>query len=327
MAVEQILTVDNLRVSFRTARGLLPIVEGVSFAINAGEILAVVGESGSGKSLTALAAMRLITDPNAVIEGSIRFKGQELLTLPEREMRTLRGGAISMIFQDPMTALTPVFTVGAQIVEQIRAHRRVSAKAAWQRAVELLSAMGIPAPESVAKRFPHQLSGGMRQRVMIAMALSCDPALLIADEPTTALDVTVQAQILDLILKLRGEFGSSVLLITHDMGVVARAADRVAVMYAGSIAESGATRELFRAPSHPYTIGLLQAIPCLHGERPERLPAIPGAPPAPHARPAGCAFAPRCGFRIDACEAKPALVERDGRSVACFRADSLVTAL
>jgi peptide/nickel transport system ATP-binding protein len=323
MHAESLLDVQNLRVSFRTARGLLPIVEGVSFSVGAGEIVSVVGESGSGKSLTALSIMRLMTDPNAIIEGKIFFKGQDILLLPDREMRALRGGAISMIFQDPMTALTPVYKVGAQIVEQILAHQKISKQAAMTRAIDLLGAMGIPSPRNTAQRFPHQLSGGMRQRVMIAMALSCDPALLIADEPTTALDVTVQAQILDLILRLRADFGSSVLLITHDMGVVARVADRVVVMYAGNIAEAGTVAEIFAHPRHPYTIGLLGAIPRLYGERPDRLPAIPGAPPPPHARPAGCAFSPRCPYSFEKCQEKPPLLTIDGHQAACFRAGEL----
>jgi peptide/nickel transport system ATP-binding protein len=323
MQAEPLLDVRNLRVSFRTNRGLLPIVEGVSFTMGAGEIVSVVGESGSGKSLTALSIMRLITDPNAIIEGEILFKGQDVLALPDRDMRALRGGAISMIFQDPMTALTPVYKVGAQIVEQILAHQQISKQAAMNRAIDLLGAMGIPSPRNTAQRFPHQLSGGMRQRVMIAMALSCDPALLIADEPTTALDVTVQAQILDLLLRLRADFGSSVLLITHDMGVVARVADRVVVMYAGNIAESGATAQIFAHPRHPYTIGLLAAIPRLHGEKLQRLPAIPGAPPPPHDRPAGCAFAPRCPYSFEKCAEKPPLALVDGHQAACFRAGEL----
>jgi peptide/nickel transport system ATP-binding protein len=320
MHAELLLDVQDLRISFRTAQGLLPIVEGVSFSIGQAEILSIVGESGSGKSLTALAAMRLITDPNAVIEGRIFFKGEDVLALPEPRMRQLRGGAVAMIFQDPMTALTPVYTVGAQIVEQIIVHQKISKPAARTRAVELLAAMGIAAPRDIAGRFPHQLSGGMRQRVMIAMALSCDPALLIADEPTTALDVTVQAQILELLLKLRADFGSSVLLITHDMGVVAQVADRVAVMYAGAIAETGATGTIFARPMHPYTMGLLAAIPRLYGKRPERMPAIQGAPPPPHEKPAGCAFSPRCAYRIEDCAERPPLFEGPDRDVACFRA-------
>ncbi|MDE8346606.1 MAG: ABC transporter ATP-binding protein [Acidocella sp.] len=320
MSETPLLDIRNLCVSFRTARGVLPIVEDVSFAIGTREILAVVGESGSGKSLTALSVMRLITDPNAVITGEIWFQGRDVLKLPAREMRKLRGGAMAMIFQDPMTALTPVYTVGAQIMEQIRVHQNISRRAARARAVELLRAMGIADPRDVANRFPHQLSGGMRQRVMIAMALSCDPALLIADEPTTALDVTVQAQILELVLKLRTDFGSSVLLITHDMGVVAQVADRVVVMYAGCIAEAGDVAGMFARPAHPYTAGLLGAIPRLHGAKLARLPAIPGAPPAPHDKPAGCGFAPRCGLADAQCAMRPALHAQAGRSCACWKA-------
>jgi peptide/nickel transport system ATP-binding protein len=318
-----LIDIQDLRISFRTAQGLLPIVEGISLAIEEREIVSIVGESGSGKSLTALAVMRLIADPNVVVSGKILFKGEDLLALDEPAMRKLRGGGIAMIFQDPMTALTPVYTVGAQIVEQIMAHQKISKSAAQARAVELLGAMGIASPREAARRFPHQLSGGMRQRVMIAMALSCDPALLIADEPTTALDVTVQAQILELLLKLRADFGSSVLLITHDMGVVAQVADWVAVMYAGTIAESAATADIFARPMHPYSIGLLDSIPRLYGPLAARMPAIPGAPPAPHDRPAGCTFAPRCPYKIEMCNARPGLFEKDGRGVACVRAGQL----
>lgn len=299
--------------------GILPVVQDISFTIGESEIFAIVGESGSGKSLTALSLMRLINDPNAMIGGKLLFQGRDLLSISEGEMRKLRGGAIAMIFQDPMTALTPVYTVGTQIVEQVLTHQRISKRAAQDRAVDLLDAMGIASPRQVATQFPHQLSGGMRQRVMIAMALSCNPALLIADEPTTALDVTVQAQILELILSLRQSFGSSVLLITHDMGVVARVADRVAVMYAGTIAEAGDTEAIFAKPQHPYTVGLLSAIPRLHGMRPARLPAIPGAPPSPKERSCGCGFAPRCALAIAACAARPPLIALEGHSVACFR--------
>jgi peptide/nickel transport system ATP-binding protein len=315
-----LLAIDNLTIAFRTPTGILPVVEAISLTLDPGEILGLVGESGSGKSLTALAVMRLITDPNAIVTGAIRFRGDNLLALPEPAIRALRGGAIAMIFQDPMTALTPVYKIGAQIAEQIRIHQPLSRSAARTRATDLLAAVGIPDPRATANRFPHQLSGGMRQRVMIAMALSCDPALLIADEPTTALDVTVQAQILDLILTLRKNFGSSVLLITHDMGVVAQTADRVAVMYAGNIAESGATATVFADPRHPYTSGLLAAIPRLTGPRPDRLAAIPGAPPAPQNRPTGCPFAPRCALVFDRCATRPPLTRHAGHAAACWRA-------
>jgi len=315
-----LLAIDNLTIAFRTPTGILPVVEAISLTLDPGEILGLVGESGSGKSLTALAVMRLITDPNAIVTGAIRFRGDNLLALPEPAIRALRGGAIAMIFQDPMTALTPVYKIGAQIAEQIRIHQPLSRSAARTRATDLLAAVGIPDPRATANRFPHQLSGGMRQRVMIAMALSCDPALLIADEPTTALDVTVQAQILDLILTLRKNFGSSVLLITHDMGVVAQTADRVAVMYAGNIAESGATATVFADPRHPYTSGLLAAIPRLTGPRPDRLAAIPGAPPAPQNRPTGCPFSPRCALVFDRCATRPPLNRHAGHAAACWRA-------
>jgi len=318
-----LLDIQDLTIAFRTQRGLLPIVENVSFSIAEHEILAVVGESGSGKSLTALAAMRLITDPNAIITGRILFNGTDLLNLSDAAMRTHRGAQIAMIFQDPMTALTPVYTVGAQIMEQILIHQKTTRTAARNRAIELLGEMGIPAPAQAANRFPHQLSGGMRQRVMIAMALSCNPALLIADEPTTALDVTVQAQILDLILSLRQKTGSSVLLITHDMGVVAKMADRVAVMYAGAIAEAGATADIFAHPRHPYTAGLLAAIPRLHGPKPDRLPSIPGAPPPPHERPAGCQFSPRCAYVIEKCTQRPSLQPIGDQQAACWRGEEL----
>ena len=313
-----ILEVRDLAVSFRTERGLVRAVDGVSFTLGAREILSIVGESGSGKTLTVLSVMGLVRDPNAIVEGSIRFRGRELVGLPDREMRRVRGGAIAMIFQNPMTALTPVYSIGHQIAEQVRAHRSLSRRAAWARAVELIEAVGIPNPEGAAHRFPHELSGGMRQRGVIAMALSCDPALLLADEPTTALDVTVQAQILDLIRRLRADFGSSVILITHNMGVVAEIADRVAVMYAGRIVERAETRALFCEPRHPYTLGLLGSIPPLEGERPRRLPAIPGTPPSPFAIPEGCPFAPRCRWRMAACAVRPPLIADAAHETACI---------
>jgi peptide/nickel transport system ATP-binding protein len=316
-----ILELRDLKVSFRTERGLVRAVDGVSLTLNEREILSIVGESGSGKTLTVLSVMGLVHDPNAIVEGSIRFRGCELVGLPDREMRRIRGGAIAMIFQNPMTALTPVYTIGHQIAEQVRAHRQLSRRAARVHAIELIAAVGIPNPAATAERFPHELSGGMRQRAVIAMALSCDPALLLADEPTTALDVTVQAQILDLVRKLRNDFGSSVILITHNMGVVAEIADRVAVMYAGRIVERAETRALFREPRHPYTLGLLGSIPPLAGERPRRLPAIPGVPPSPFAIPEGCAFAPRCRWSQAACAVRPPL-ERDDRRWGHRRSES-----
>jgi peptide/nickel transport system ATP-binding protein len=316
-----LLDVRDLCVSFRSERGIIRILENVSFTVGAQEILSIVGESGSGKSMTSLAIMRLITDPNAIISGSIRYKGRDLLTLSPREMRDLRGREIAMIFQDPMTAMTPVYTIGWQIEEQLRAHQKLSHRAARARAVELLGEMGIPAPARAATRYPHQLSGGLRQRAMIAMALSCNPSLLIADEPTTALDVTVQAQILELIQRLRADFGSSVILITHDMGVVATVSDRVMVMYAGIIAERGPKPDVLGTPHHPYTLGLLQSIPPMHGARPPRLPSIPGSPPSPLGKPTGCPFQPRCAFAMDICATRPPLFAQGVQEASCWLAE------
>ena len=312
------LEVSDLSVSFRTEQGLVRAVDGVSFQVGEGELLGVVGESGSGKTVSLLAVMGLITDPNAVITGSIRYRGRELIGLWPRDMRSLRGREIAMIFQDPMTALTPVYTVGWQIAEQVLAHEKVSTKAAWDRAVNLLAEVNIPNPQEAAHRYPHQLSGGMRQRVVIAMALSCNPALLVADEPTTALDVTVQAQILDLLRNLRKNHGSAIVFITHDMGVMAEIADRMLVMYAGRVVERGSKADLFLNPRHPYTQALLDSIPPLTGARPKRLRAIPGAPPNLLNKPPGCAFAPRCPQRFEACSTEPPLVG-DTRAAACFR--------
>ena len=304
-----ILSVRDLRVSFRTERGMIRAIDGVSFDVAEGEVLGLVGESGSGKTVTMLAVMGLITDPNVVIEGSILYRGRELVGLPARQMRTLRGREIAMIFQDPMTALTPVYTIGWQIAEQILTHQKVSKRAAWDRAVALLDEVGIPKPDEAVHRYPHQLSGGMRQRAVIAMALTCNPALLVADEPTTALDVTVQAQILDLLRQLRLRHGSSILFITHDLGVMAEIADRIMVMYAGRIVEKADKAALFAAPRHPYTTALLHSIPPLDGPRPRRLTSIAGAPPSLLALPKGCAFGPRCPHHIAGCDAqKPELV-------------------
>jgi peptide/nickel transport system ATP-binding protein len=263
--------------------------------------------------------LRLIVDPNASISGSAVYRGRDLMRLSKAEMREVRGSEIAMIFQDPMTSLNPVYTVGWQITEQLRAHQKMSRAAARARAAELLAAVGIPHPERRADDYPHQFSGGMRQRVMIALALSCDPGLLIADEPTTALDVTIQAQILALIRRLRADFGSSVALITHDMGVVAEMADRVAVMYAGRIVEHGTVRDIFYEPRHPYTWGLLGSIARLDRPKPRRLTTIPGSPPSLTALPRGCAFASRCAFRFDACDTVPPLTDPagDGHLDAC----------
>ncbi len=304
-----ILQVRDLKVAFRTERGLVQVLDGVSFDVAEGEVLGIVGESGSGKTMTVLAVMGLITDPNAVITGSIQYRGRELVGLPSREMRHLRGREIAMIFQDPMTALTPVYTVGWQIAEQILTHQKVSKAQAWTRAIALLEEVGIPRPEEAVHRYPHQLSGGMRQRAVIAMALTCNPALLVADEPTTALDVTVQAQILDLLRTLRQTHGSAIIFITHDLGVMAEIADRIMVMYAGRIVERATRDALFAEPRHPYTIALLNSIPPLEGPRPHRLQSIAGAPPSLLALPPGCSFAPRCPLHIPACDtAKPPLI-------------------
>ncbi len=311
------LEVRDLRVSFHTEQGLMQAVDGVSFDVKEGEILGVVGESGSGKTVSLLAVMGLISDPNAVITGSIRYRGRELVGLPPRDMRKLRGREIAMIFQDPMTALTPVYTIGWQIAEQIMAHEKIGKAAARTRAIDLLAEVNMSDPAEAVDRYPHQLSGGMRQRAVIAMALSCNPALLVADEPTTALDVTVQAQILDLMRKLQRNHKSAVVFITHDMGVIAEIADRVMVMYAGRIVESGSKRDLFLDPRHPYTRALLDSIPPLAGKRPRRLRSIPGSPPSLLDRPAGCSFGPRCPKRFDRCAAQPALTGAS-HAAACF---------
>ena len=308
-----LLEVRNLKVSFRTEDGTVRAVNDISFSVSHGETLGIVGESGSGKSVSMMSVMRLIFDPNARFEGEVLYKGQNLMGLTQDQMRQVRGSEIAMIFQDPMTSLNPVYRVGWQIAEQIRAHEQISKQAAHQRAVDLLKAVGIPQAQERVDDFPHQFSGGMRQRVMIAMALSCNPDLLIADEPTTALDVTIQAQILSLIKKLKDDFGSAVVLITHDMGVVADIADRVAVMYAGRIVEQGTKRDLFYDPEHPYTWGLLGSIARLDRPRPKRLTTIKGLPPSMLRLPDGCAFAPRCPHRFDRClEEVPGLTDKVG---------------
>jgi peptide/nickel transport system ATP-binding protein len=297
-------------VEFRTEDGVARAVEDLSLTVSPGEILGVVGESGSGKTVSMLAVMRLIRDPNAMIRGAALFRGRDLMTLSKDEVRSVRGREIAMIFQDPMTALTPVYTVGWQIAEQIQAHTSLSNAQARARAIELLAEVGIANADRRVDDYPHQFSGGMRQRVMIAMALSCNPALLIADEPTTALDVTIQAQILELLERLRDDHGSAIVLITHDMGVVADIAERVAVMYAGRVVEEAPKSSLFRNPQHPYTWGLLESVPRIDRPRLRRLVAIPGAPPSPLAPPEGCPFGPRCLHRFDLCATRPELLER-----------------
>jgi peptide/nickel transport system ATP-binding protein len=309
---DHLLEVRNLRVSFRTEDGIVRAVDGISFTLDPGEVLGIVGESGSGKSVSMMSVMRLIIDPNAVFEGEVIYKGRDIMKLGADEMRGVRGAEIAMIFQDPMTSLNPVYRVGWQIAEQIQAHENVSKSAANARAVELLQAVGIPNPKTRVNDYPHQFSGGMRQRVMIAMALSCNPDLLIADEPTTALDVTIQAQILELIQKLKDDFGSAVIMITHDMGVVAEVADRVCVMYAGRVVEQGTKQDLFYDPQHPYTWGLLGSIARLDRPKPKRLTAIPGLPPSLINLPKGCAFGPRCPQRFERCGEVPELRDRLG---------------
>ncbi len=311
---DHLLEVKNLKVSFRTEDGVVRAVDGISFTLDPGEVLGIVGESGSGKSVTMMSVMRLIVDPNAVFEGEVIYKGRDIMKLSRDEMRSVRGSEIAMIFQDPMTSLNPVYRVGWQIAEQIRAHEPASKEAAHSRAVELLAAVGIPNPRVRVNDYPHQFSGGMRQRVMIAMALSCNPDLLIADEPTTALDVTIQAQILELIGKLKDDFGSAVVMITHDMGVVAEVADRVCVMYAGRVVEQGTKQDLFYDPQHPYTWGLLGSIARLDRPKPKRLTAIPGVPPSLINLPQGCAFGPRCAHRFERCAEVPELRDRLGDS-------------
>ena len=314
LMADPLLEIRDLKVTFRTDDGLVRAVDGVSATLNAGETLGIVGESGSGKSVTMMSVMRLITDPNAQFEGEVIYKGTNLMGMSQDQIRSIRGSGIGMIFQDPMTSLNPVYKVGWQIEEQIREHEHVSRQAARDRTIELLTAVGIPNARERVDAYPHQFSGGMRQRVMIAMAVSCNPDVLIADEPTTALDVTIQAQILSLIKKLRQDFGTAVVLITHDMGVVADMADRIAVMYAGRIIEQGTQRELFYDPQHPYTWGLLGSIARLDRPRPRRLAAIPGLPPSLMRLPQGCAFAERCAHRFDRCSDQPQLLDRLGTS-------------
>jgi peptide/nickel transport system ATP-binding protein/oligopeptide transport system ATP-binding protein len=302
--MSHLLEVKNLKTHFPTRAGLVRAVNDVSFYLDRGELLGLVGESGCGKSITALSIMRLISPPGKIVGGEISFDGKNLLELSDSEMRAIRGDDIAMIFQDPMTSLNPVYTVGEQIAEALRLHRKLSRKAAHEAAIAAMREVSIPDPARRVRDYPHQLSGGMRQRVMIAMALACDPKLLIADEPTTALDVTIQAQILELLDGLRKTRELGVLLITHDLGVVAEVADRVAVMYTGKIVEESPVEELFARPKHPYTEGLLRSVPKLTAEdviKKERLATIEGTVPSPTDLPPGCHFAPRCPYRLPRC--------------------------
>jgi peptide/nickel transport system ATP-binding protein len=317
-----LLEVENLQTHFRTPDGVNRAVDGVSFVVERGETVAIVGESGCGKSVTANSILRLIPQPPGKVAGQIRFEGVDLLTLSERAMRNIRGNDISMVFQEPMTSLNPVLTVGGQIAETLRLHQRLNRKAVAERAVEMLNLVGIAEPRRRAGEYPHQLSGGMRQRVMIAIALACSPKLLIADEPTTALDVTIQAQILDLMADLKKRVGAAIIVITHDLGVVAEIAERVVVMYAGRKVEEAKVADLFGAPRHPYTQGLLAAVPKLGSSlagAEAKLAEIPGVVPSLKKRIAGCVFASRCAMARDVCrQVAPALEEKAaGHFVAC----------
>jgi len=320
---EKILEIKNLQTHFFTDRGEIPAVDGVSLHINEGEILGIVGESGSGKSVTSLSIMQLIpSPPGKIVNGEINFKGENIATASVKRMRQIRGNEIAMIFQEPMTSLDPLFTIGNQLIEGIRNHQKISKKEARQLSIELLKQVGLPRAEEVIDEYPHQLSGGMRQRVMIAMAMSCNPDLLIADEPTTALDVTIQAQILDLMRDLNKKNNTAILLITHDLGVVAEMCDRVVVMYAGKIVEEGTVREILKDPQHPYTKGLIRSLPKLQ-EREQKLYSIPGTVPQPKLGRIGCRFARRCEYAFERCfQEDPELyVIGKGRRSRCFLHD------
>jgi len=324
---ERLLEIRGLKTHFATDEGWVHAVDGVDLALDRGETLGVVGESGCGKSVTALTVMRLLATPPArIVAGEILWRGRDLVPLPQDAMCRIRSKEIAMVFQEPMTSLNPVYTVGEQVAEVIRLHQGLGRRAAMARAVEMLRVVHIPHPERRARDYPHQFSGGMRQRVMIAMALACEPQLLIADEPTTALDVTIQAQILELLAELKSKLGMAVMLITHAMGVIAETTQRVAVMYAGKVVEEAPVAELFRAPRHPYTRGLIRSIPRidLAAVRKERLEAIPGVVPSLLEPPAGCRFAPRCAHAREECRETPPLREIGaGHKVACVRAEAL----
>src|SRR6478752_4144708 len=311
---ERLIEVKDLEVKFHTEDGVVNAVDGVSFELQRGQVLGIVGESGSGKSVTAMTLLGLTRDSNTSFGGEVLYKGRNVLEMNEDELQDVRGNEMSMIFQDPMTSLNPVYTVGAQICEAIRVHERADKTQARKRAIDLLRQVGIPNAESRVDNYPHEFSGGMRQRAMIAMALACNPDVLIADEPTTALDVTIQAQIIELIDRLKDEFNSAVILITHDLGVVADVADEIIVMYAGRVVEKGSTRDLFYDAQHPYTWGLLGSIPRLDRPKPDRLFSIKGSPPSLIRPPEGCKFRPRCPHAFDRCTEEPGLEERCGRS-------------
>ncbi len=319
--MQPLIAVKDLRVSFFTEQGEVRAVDGASFSVDPGALVGIVGESGSGKTACMLAIMRLLPPGARIVSGSIGFEGRDLVSLGEPEMRAIRGARIAMVFQEPMTSLNPVFTVGSQIGEAIRLHQGTGRAETRTRTVEALRMVGIADPERMADYYPHQLSGGMRQRVMMAMALSCRPRLLIADEPTTALDVTIQAQILDLIAELKERLGIAVILVTHDLGIVAQYADMVTILYAAKVAEQASSSELFRNPLHPYTRGLLESIPGAHGDKRARLNAIPGTVPSPLSPPSGCRFHPRCPIAIPDCaRVEPTLeAKAPDHYVACIR--------
>ncbi|WP_243355949.1 ABC transporter ATP-binding protein [Bacillus litorisediminis] len=323
MTEQPVLKVNHLRTSFFTADGEIPAVDDVSFYVNKGEVLGIVGESGCGKSVTSLSIMKLIpSPPGKIVSGEIWMEEENIVKASERQMRKIRGNEIAMIFQEPMTSLNPLFTIGNQLVEGIRIHEKVSKNEAEKRAVDMLKLVGLPRAEELMKEYPHQLSGGMRQRVMIAMALSCKPRLLIADEPTTALDVTIQAQILDLMKQLNKQLGTAIMLITHDLGVVAEVCQRVMVMYAGQVVEEATVSEIFKNPKHPYTIGLLQSIPDIRRKK-EKLYSIPGQVPKPGSIKKGCRFYARCPHAMERCKDEdPSLYKiGDGHQVRCFLAE------
>ena len=317
----KLLTVENLHTSFFTPSGEVKAVNGVSFELEEGKVLGIVGESGSGKSVTAYSILQILTPPGRIVSGSIKFRGQELVGAGEEVMQKIRGNKISIIFQDPMTSLNPVFTIGNQLMETLLLHTDLEKKQAYERAIELLTLVGVNEPEKRIRQYPHEFSGGMRQRVMIAMALACNPKLLIADEPTTALDVTIQAQILDLMRKIKESFQTSIMLITHDLGVVAEMAQRVIVMYAGEIVEEAPIQDLFRNPLHPYTEGLMKSIPRLDKKQTGKLHVIKGMVPHPLNMPKGCRFSPRCTYAENICFSEPPKLQEvfSGRLVRCWK--------
>ena len=319
--MEPLLVVENLKTYFFTGDGVVKAVDDISYDVHEGETLAIVGESGCGKSIGALSLMRLVpSPPGQIVGGRILFNGEELLAMSEAEMRDIRGNRIAMIFQEPMTSLNPVLTIGRQVTESLELHLKLNKTEAHDRAVELLDMVGIPDPELRLKQYPHQFSGGMRQRVMIAIAMSCNPRLLLADEPTTALDVTIQAQILELIKELSNKLGTAVIIITHNLGVVARYADRVNVMYAGKLIERGTALDIYENPHHPYTRGLLGSVPRLDEDKKQRLESIDGMPPDLMDLPSGCAFQPRCKLAVARCmkEIPPLISVSDGHTAACW---------